>query len=149
MYVPVAVDDLLQEKVQSGELPLKYLDQYRFIISHIVFERMTDKRYEEEGSYVRMNMDTLRRHISQDYAYRFRDALIAWKIIECNGVYSKREHTSFGYRLTEAFRGGRFVAMNVGDPSLIPIAFDRVRAFNFLDRRQTGKRNSFARWCGD
>jgi len=95
MYVPVAVDDLLQEKVQSGELPLKYLDQYRFIISHIVFERMTDKRYEEEGSYVRMNMDTLRRHISQDYAYRFRDALIAWKIIECNGVYSKREHTSF------------------------------------------------------
>lgn len=118
MYIPVAVDDLLQEKVQSGELPLKYLDQYRFIISHIVFERMTDKRYEEEGSYVRMNMDTLRRHISQDYAYRFRDALIAWKIIECNGVYSKREHTSFGYRLTDEYRGGRLMAMNVCDPLL-------------------------------
>lgn len=118
MYVPERVEALLQEKVTIGELPSKYLDQHRFIAHSIVFQRFTDKRYEERDSYVHLNLATLRRLVSQDYAKRFLDNMIDWEIIECNDDYSAKQHRSYGYRLMQGYRRDKVIAMSVSDPLL-------------------------------
>lgn len=118
MYVPEQVEVLLQKKVTLGEVPIKYLDQYRFIAHSIAFQRLTDKRHEGDDCYVPLNLATLRRLISQGYAARFRDNMIDWKIIECNGLYSPKRHISYGYRFTEPYRHDGLIAMSVSDPLL-------------------------------
>lgn len=89
-------------------------------IIHTITQLSFDKKYSngKPGSYVRVYSDLLKIICGNSYKRIFIANLIELRIIECDGIYSKVKHESFGYRLTKRFRGQPYKNRTIKDSGI-------------------------------
>lgn len=111
--------DGLDEEIRTrlDKKSLKFIDDYRWIISSILFGRIIDKRKNSE-SYTNLNYDILRDIISKRHCRRFLTELMQWGIIETDGLWS-RGNKSKGYRLTAHYRDRQYSKTSITKKRMI------------------------------
>ncbi len=103
-HVPKEVDEILVPLVAKHHPKTpRFIDHYRWIIHSICFQRFIDRRLRDPSIHVHLNMEILRRIISQRFASAFIKKLEEECILEVNPSY-KPSHYSRSYRLTKRFR---------------------------------------------
>lgn len=98
-------------------IDVKYLYHYLYIISYIRTYRFKDRRY-IDSDYVPMNIDILRKILIFNKATSFVKDLIDLEIIETDNIFSRKNGTSRGYRLTEKARKEKFYLCTETDEKL-------------------------------
>jgi hypothetical protein len=101
-YLPVNLD--LKTLLINNGRKEKFIFHYLFIISSIHYIRVTNKVY-QKNDCINLNFETIIKVISERKGRQFLKDLKSWGIIESDGRYSKLQHKSIGYRLTEQYRG--------------------------------------------
>jgi hypothetical protein len=102
--VTVITPELLDKKTLLQNKPVHIEDQdwvqnCRLIV-HTIIQLSFDKRYEyiKEEEYVPLYSEILKQNCGNKY-YLYLEGLLNSGVIECDNIYSKKTHESFGFRL--------------------------------------------------
>lgn len=115
MYLPCDLDAALIPLV-AARAP-RFIDHYRWIIHSIIYQRLTDRRYKDRGSYVPLNQTILRKYISQHKAKQFLTDLRDWKFIEWLRGYTPGAQ-SMVYRIRPPYDQAPIIGIEITDALL-------------------------------
>ena len=93
-----------------------FLYHYLFIISHIRTYPYINRKY-SKGDFIPVNMKTLRKLISYDYANIFIDNLVSAGILECDNFIEIRKK-SRGFRINKKYLSEKFNLIDIKDVRL-------------------------------
>lgn len=112
-YSNIYIDIILNTNIN-----IKYMFHYLYIITYIRTYKFKDRRY-DRNDFVPLNIDILRKVINYDNAHKFVKDLIKFGLIESNNTFSRRDHQSTGYRLTEKVLQHKFYIPSKTDEKLV------------------------------
>jgi hypothetical protein len=95
-----------------------WIQNSRWII-HSIIQLSSDKRYNNKsGEYVPLNSVVLKKNCSNSYLV-YLEGLLKSDIIECDEVYSKANHESFGFKLSDKYASSPLIHLTLTDKFLI------------------------------
>jgi hypothetical protein len=133
LYLPPLLDKLLVGRVGGNSA---ILDQYRWIISSIHYQRCINKHFDPD-SYIPLNFEVLRSILSKRKVTKFIGDLCRWCIIEQDRTWVPGQR-SIGYRLASEFRGLKVKARPLTNRAMIK-RLARFRHSNTVLKKATGR----------
>jgi hypothetical protein len=113
LYLPSTLDKLLVGLVGRNS---RHLDHYRWVISSIIYLRVTDKRFVRD-SFIPLNQEVLRAIISKRKLTGILADLCKWGFIEQNRSWLAGRY-SMSYRLMKPFRADKVKALLLTDKGM-------------------------------
>lgn len=116
IYTNNIIINTINNIVENEKIQKDFRWHYLFIVSHIRTAPFFDRNMYNNG-YSNVNLDTLRKLVSFDYAKIFIDDLINHGVIESDNLYIKGVKSK-GYRLTEKYMSEKFKLVEIEDVKL-------------------------------
>ena len=121
--VTIITPDLLDKKTLLKHKPTNiddedWIQNCRWIV-HSIIQLSSDKRYNNKsGEYVPLNSVVLKKNCSNNY-YVYLEGLLNNGIIECDELYSKATHESFGFKLSDKYATSSLQHLTLTDQFLV------------------------------
>ena len=121
--VTIITPDLLDKKTLLQHKPTNiddedWIQNCRWIV-HSIIQLSSDKRYNNKsGEYVPLNSVVLKKNCSNNY-YVYLEGLLNNGIIECDELYSKATHESFGFKLSDKYATSSLQHLTLTDQFLV------------------------------